>query len=246
MIMIYDDGVHIVSVFRHLTPKGSVQTNQMVIVDNGQAALIDPGGRASFNKLIAEINKVVSLSKISYVIYTHQDPDVAGSAASWSVAVPSAKILISQIWTRFIPHIFPPDVATKKQIQPIPDEGTEIQLGKTRLKIIPAHYLHSPGNFSIYDPVSKTLFTGDIGASLIPPEEDYDVVQDFEKHIQYMEWFHRRFMASQKAIHQWLKKISELEIHIIIPQHGAIIQGKNNVQKLLKWLENLKCGTDLI
>ena len=29
---------------------------------------------------------------------------------------------------------------------------------------LPAHFLHSVGNFHIYDPIAKILYTGDLGA----------------------------------------------------------------------------------
>ena len=35
-----------------------------------------------------------------------------------------------------------------------------------RLRFVPAHYLHSSGNFNVYDPQARVLFSGDIGAAL--------------------------------------------------------------------------------
>jgi flavorubredoxin len=49
----------------------------------------------------------------------------------------------------------------------IPDEGMNIPLGQSKIKAVPAHFMHSEGNFQFYDPVSKILFSGDMGASLV-------------------------------------------------------------------------------
>ena len=54
-------------------------------------------------------------------------------------------------------------INTYDRIIALPDRGQSIALGKCQLKAVPAHFLHSVGNFQIYDPVSKILFSGDMG-----------------------------------------------------------------------------------
>ncbi|HID65774.1 MAG TPA: FprA family A-type flavoprotein, partial [Aquificaceae bacterium] len=131
----------------------------------------------------------------------------------------------------------------EERVKPIEDKGTRIDLNGCELVILPAHLLHSPGNFQIYDPCSKILFSGDLGASLYQP---YTVVENFEEHIKYMEGFHKRYMASNKVMKLWANMIRQLDIEIIAPQHGAIFKGKDMVNKFIEWCENLECGVDLI
>jgi len=122
--------------------------------------------------------------------------------------------------------------------------GTRITLGgDCELLIIPAHFLHSPGNFQVYDPVSKILFSGDLGASL---GQDYFFVEDFDSHIRYMEGFHRRYMASGKVLKLWARMVRGLDIESIAPQHGAVFRGREMVKRFLDWVENLECGVDLL
>jgi len=68
---------------------------------------------------------------------------------------------------RFAPH-FGVDVEDLRRIVPVDDRGTRINIPTGCLELIPAHFLHSVGNFSVYDPQSKILFSGDIGASVMP------------------------------------------------------------------------------
>ena len=159
---------------------------------------------------MSEISIIAPATKIKYIFYIHKDPDVMG-AASWYTALPSAKILLPEVWTRFIPYFFPPDVNLNERITPIPDKDMELQLEDCASKFIPAHFLHSVGNFSLYDPCSKTFFSGDIFASLLPPDKNYDIVQDIDQHLQYMEPFHRRYMASHKALKTWVSKVKVRE-----------------------------------
>jgi flavorubredoxin len=55
----------------------------------------------------------------------------------------------------------------------IPDAGMRIAIpGSTaQLLAVPAHDCHSSGNFPIYDESTGTLFSGDIGAALLPDHE---------------------------------------------------------------------------
>jgi len=71
-------------------------------------------------------------------------------------------------------------------------------------------------------------------------------VEDFEEHAKLMEGFHRRYLASKKAIEAWLKRIGGLKIDVIAPQHGAIFEGEN-VRKFLNWLKGLdRVGVDYL
>ncbi|ABL78341.1 oxygen-binding di-iron domain-containing protein [Thermofilum pendens] len=246
MILLYTSENHRVAVFRELTPKGQVQTNQFIIVDGDEALLADTSGRAVFAKLLSQVSVLAPPTKVKYLFYTHQDPDVIGAAASWYTALPNAKIVLPELWVRFLPHVFPPDVNIENRVVPVGDSGAELQLGNCTLKLIPAHFLHSPGNFSLYDPCSKILYSGDVLASLLPPDKDYDFAPSFEEHVKYMEPFHKRYMASGKALKAWVSRVKALDVETIVPQHGAILKSKEVVQKALAWLENLEAGVDLL
>ena len=64
--------------------------------------------------------------------------------------------------------------------------GDRIRLGGCTLFAVPAHFLHSVGNFQLYDPVSRILFSGDMGASMV---DDASPVNDFVNHIPSMAGF---------------------------------------------------------
>jgi len=236
---------HAVYYFRDLSPKGAVQANQYLIVDSSEALLLDLGGKIVFNNLLSEVGRVVPINSIKVIFATHHDPDIVSALTSWTVVCPKAKVYLPKLWSRFLPHIFSKERSWDFIVE-VPDEGTEIRLGRTVLKVIPAHYLHSARNFTLYDPASKILFSGDIGSALLPPEKDADFIDNIEDYLDYMKYFHQTYMASNKACQKWVSLVENLEIEYIAPQHGAIIRGKQNVEKFLQWLKQLKCGVDLL
>ena len=115
-----------------------------------------------------------------------------------------------------------------------PDEGKIIKLDGIELQFIPAHYMHSSGNYSVYDPAAKILFSGDIGGGL-NSKDDPLFVEDFSSQIPKIKKFHQRWMPSEKAKEAWISRVRKLDVDMMCPQHGAIYKGED-VNRFLDWL----------
>jgi flavorubredoxin len=105
--------------------------------------------------------------------------------------------------------------------------------------------MHSEGNFHFWDPVSRILFTGDLGASLVSGAEAAKPVRELAPHLPAMEGFHRRYMVSNKILRLWARMARQLDIRMIVPQHGAPIEGRRAIADFIDWIESLMCGVDL-
>ena len=75
--------------------------------------------------------------------------------------------------------------------------------------------------------MSKVYFSGDVGAAVYPPGKWYLFVENFEEHFEYMEGFHRRYLASSITLKKRLNRIKNLQVNIIAPQHGGIFTEEN-------------------
>ncbi len=222
---------------------GAVQTNQYLVVHGDEVALLDPGGAHVFPRVLANVAELVSVDKIRHIFYSHQDPDVSSGITLWLAIAEKARVHISELWTRFLPHF---GVYDQQRIVPIPDRGGSIAFSDGyKLEALPAHFLHSTGHFSLYDPASKILFTGDIGAAIFSKGGRYPRVKDFDAHRRLMEGFHQRYMGSNAACQKWVDTVSSRDIRTIAPQHGAVFEGEH-VTKFFEWFRHLKCGMDLL
>ncbi len=219
----------------------AVQANQHLIMHGQAGIILDPGGHKVYGKASSECMFQLGTRKMKYIFFSHQDPDIIAAANGWLMTT-DAEAYISALWLRFVPH-FGLDELVSHRLKPIPDEGLTLDLDGAKLMLLPAHFLHSEGNFQVYDPVSKILYTGDLGASL---GMEYREVPDFDAHLKYMEGFHRRYMVSRSVLKAWASMVRQLEIEIIAPQHGALFRGKAMCGQLLSWLEDLECGIDLM
>lgn len=224
------------------SPVGAaVQSNQHLVIHGREALLLDPGGPKTFRRAYPETLRLLGQGDLRYVFFSHQDPDVLAAANGWLVST-EAEAYISELWLRFVPH-FGLDKVTAESVQAIPDEGTVLPLEDAQLWVIPAHFLHSAGNFQLYDPVTRVLYTGDLGASL---GQKYREVEDFDAHLPYMRPFHQRYMAGSQALQTWVALARQLDIEVIAPQHGALFRGPELVGRFLDWCQELRCGVDLL
>ncbi len=240
---LYNDGKHKCIGFYDLVSGEGVQANQFLVLNGSHSALIDPGGDLIYRDLFMEAYRYLFTNSLEYVIGSHQDPDIISSLNQWMLGS-NCKVVVPKIWERFIPH-FAPKTDFKNRLIGIPDEGMNIHLGDAILQALPAHFLHSEGNFQFYDPVAKILFSGDLGASMVHSNFSKPV-EDFDTHVRSMEAFHKRYMCGNKACRYWVNMVRPLELDWIVPQHGRPFKGREMIDKFLNWVENLQCGLDLV
>ncbi len=217
-----------------------IDTNEYLIVNNKQGLMLDPGGTAIFPQVLTELSRYIPTENIKTIVASHQDPDIASSLSMWLDLCPEVKVYCSWLWTGFLSHF---GMGATLRLEKIPDDGMELPIGNTNAMVylVPAHYCHSSGNFSCYDPKADILFSGDIGSALLPNQNQPLFVENFDEHTGLMKAFHQRWMPSKDALEKWVKRIRLINPSVIAPQHGSIFKGED-VGKLLDWLDNLDVG----
>lgn len=245
--VLFERGDHRVVVFNDLVRgDDGVQANQFLVQHGSNSALIDPGGALLYTPLTLAVSRFVQPKDLSYIVASHQDPDIIGAVDRWLMYT-DARVVCSKLWGRFVPHSVPhyQKNASVDRYLLLDDDGGRVPMGGTDLWALPAHFLHSVGNFSFYDPVSRVLFSGDIGSSMVPSGAPYAPVDQFDLHSRTMLGFHRRYMASRRLTRLWAGMIRDLNPDWIVPQHGLPMRGAA-IPAFLDWLDELDCGADLL
>ena len=242
-IELFNRDGHVCLMFTHLSDEGgeAVQANQFLVIHGDTGAIIDPGGNMAYNELLLTIGRYFPPSKLNKILASHADPDIIASLDRWMTST-QATLYISRLWERFAPHFCKPG-KTQGRIKGIPDPGMRIALGTTELVAVPAHFMHSEGNFQFWDPVSGILFSGDLGVSMGTSEDAKRPVESLAAHIPKMEGFHRRYMVSNKVLKLWANMARTLPIRMIVPQHGAPLAGAA-VGEFIEWIGGVSCGVD--
>lgn len=218
-------------------PDQIIDTNQYMVTTASQAIILDPGGIELYAPMLAAVLRHVPLENIRYLFASHQDPDIISSLGLWDKTLQNATLYAPWLWESFIRHFGMDNI----KYHSIKDEGGSVDLDGCTLQFVPAHYLHSSGNFHVYDSRAKILMSGDVGAALEPISAPV-FVEDFAKHVDYMRGFHQRWMPSNRAKHNWIARVRELDIEIMAPQHGRLFRGEA-IAEFLEWFSNLDVGT---
>lgn len=221
------------------TDQTAFRCNTYLIVDQHEAILVDPGSKQYFSQVRERVAQILPPEKISGMVLCHQDPDVAASMTDWLEVNPSMRVFTTPRTQVLLPHYGRSDYSyydvTENPVYTLPSGAC--------LKFVEAPFLHFPGAFVTYDTQSHYLFSGDIWAAL---SLDWALTVDsFDEHIPKMDLFHLDYMASNLAARGFVRRIEDLSIDAILPQHGSLI-GPQHVAAALDYLRRLRCGTDII
>ena len=213
--------------------------NTYMVVGGGEALLVDPGGRDTFQEIRRRVAELIALDQLKGLILSHQDPDVAASMHQWLQLIPELLIFTTPRTNVLLPSYCNNDYRAFDV-----EEHPRYRLPSGRwLRFIPSPFLHFPGAFATYDETSGFLFSGDVWAAL-----DMGgplVVRDLTNHRPRMDLFMKDYMANNVAARGFLRAIAPLEIRAILPQHGSIIP-EGLVEEAKEYLARLECGLDLI
>ena len=85
------------------------------------------------------------------------------------------------------------------------------------------------------------LFTSDIFAAI---SDDWSLFARDGYEAQ-MDMFHMSYMPSKRHLNYVMDQFEKLDIKMILPQHGSVIQGKM-IPRCINRLRQLECGIDLL
>ena len=209
--------------------------NPYLIVDNDEAIIIDPGSEPHFPIVARKVVSVIDPKKISYVILSHQDPDLAGSMTVFEdlISNPELKVVANERVSFLLAHY-----GFKSPFYFIEKNGMQLRLKSGReLQFLFTPYVHSPNAYVTYDVKSKILFSSDLFGAF---SEHWDLYAD-EDYNEHMRTFHAPYMSSHEAMLSAMNKIEKLDLEMIASQHGMIIK-KDKIQRSIDFLKNLEVG----
>jgi len=206
------------------------------LIENGdESILIDPGSMLEFEALIKKTKEVVKMKDIKYIVLHHQDPDLCASVPEIEKVIDrdDLEIVTHSRMTVLIKHYM-----VSSKYYEIDKNGLKLTTKNGfSLEFLTTPYCHSPGAFVTYEPKTKVLFSGDIFAGLEESWEFYAKDDYFSQAVA----FHSTYMPSKDIFNYSLRKIEELDMNLIAPQHGSVIE-RRYIYNLIEQMKNLECG----
>ncbi|NOR58726.1 MAG: MBL fold metallo-hydrolase [Sulfurimonas sp.] len=211
------------------------QCHPYFIKNGNESILIDPGSMLEFNETVRKVKSIADIKSIKYIVLHHQDPDLAA-------AVPEIEKLIDRDDLLIVTHsrmsvLIKHYLVSSDYYEIDKNDNQLITSSGFKLDFLTTPYCHSPGAFVSYEPNTKTLFSGDIFGGI---EESWEFYAD-ETYFEKAKEFHQEYMPSKDIFNYALSKIEKLDIELIAPQHGSIIQRKY-IQNLIADMKSLDCG----
>ncbi len=215
-----------------------LQCNPYVLIDDQDIVLFDPGSIPDFPRVMRKIIDLVNPRDISWIVTSHQDPDVCGSLAVVEDVIdnPDLRIAAHINTVRLIQHL-----GLRSEFYPVDRNDFRLKLRSGRvLDFIFLPYLHSPGAIATYDRKSRALFSGDFCGSLSKSADLFSM----DGFPQTLDSFHQAYMPSNAVVRDGIKRLRDFQIDLLLPQHGSVIEG-HHVKAAFSHLESLPCGVDL-
>ncbi len=135
------------------------------LVTGEKNVLIETVHKDYFDQFVSNIQEVVPLEEIDYLIMDHTEPDHSGSVAALLERCPKLTVLCSASAKKFLTAI-----ANTEFPCTVVKDGDMLDLGTKQLRFLSAPLLHWPDSMFTWDESTGTLFTCDfLGAHFCEP-----------------------------------------------------------------------------
>lgn len=236
-----------------------LNSNTFLIKEGDEAVIIDGGARSDFSTVMMKILQTgIEPKNIKALIYHHYDPDLCGSLSNFLDMCNNDKlVVISSIKDKpFLSYYI--HNSMHYHIVTIESLDFKFQLGNRVLKFVPTPYAHSFGAYTTYDSQSKILFSSDIFGSIYKQKNLFVNIKPVCENCKYtanckerendtcpLEGiinFHKIVMPSCKSLRYAINQFKSLDINLVAPQHGFLIDNKafvNNTMQTLKTIDGV-------
>ncbi len=197
---------------QYIIPNG-IAYNSYVMLDE-KIAVFDTVDARFTDEWLLNLEKTLNGKQPDYLIIQHMEPDHSANIVAFTLKYPNAKIVSSAKAFVMMKNFFGNDFADK---QITVSEGDAISLGKHNLTFITAPMVHWPEVIMTYDATDKILFSADAFGKFGALDCDEDWACEARR---YYIGIVGKYGVQVQSV---LKKAANLDIEIICPLHGPVL-----------------------
>ena len=194
--------------------------NAYLVTGGEKTALIEAVHKDYFDELVRNVEEVMPIEKVDYLIMNHTEPDHSGGVRALLDRCPNLTVLCSASAKKFLSAISNEEFPCR-----VVKNGDTLDLGGKTLKFISAPLLHWPDSMFTWDEADKTLFTCDfLGAHFCEPTMLDTNVHYPEVYLgQVKHYFECIFGPFKPYVLAGLDKIADLDPAIVCNCHGPCL-----------------------
>lgn len=219
-------------------------TYNAYLVKGEKTALIETVHENSFDEYLENIEALVDIKDIDYIILNHTEPDHTGSVRRILEINPNITVISTAPGNKYVSGI-----SNSKIISKIVKHNDTLDLGNGKvLRFIIAPFLHWPDSMFTYLESDKMLFSCDfLGAHYCEPtmiDTKIKYPEQYDEAFKY--YFDAIFGPFKKSVLEGLDKIKDLDIDMICTSHGPILTEKieSAKSKYRSWCEEVLKSKD--
>lgn len=198
----------------YIVPEGMAY-NSYVILDE-KVAVMDTADRHFVQEWLGNLETALEGRKPDYLIVQHMEPDHSSGIAAFMEAYPETKVVATAKAFTMMKNFTGTDYTGRGIVV---KEGDKLELGSHVLTFVTAPMVHWPEVMFTYDSTDKVLFSADafgkFGALDAEDEEGWAC-----EARRYYFGIVGKYGAQVQAV---LKKAAALDIRIICPLHGPVL-----------------------
>ena len=198
----------------YIVPEGMAY-NSYVILDE-KIAVMDTTDRHFTEQWLGNLEAVLEGRKPDYLVVHHMEPDHSSGIDAFLKAYPEAKVVATAKAFTMIKNFTGTDYAVRGIVV---KEGDTLELGSNVLTFVTAPMVHWPEFMFSYDRKDKVLFSADAFGKF--GALDYEDPEGWACEARrYYFGIVGKYGAQVQAV---LKKAAALDIQIICPLHGPVL-----------------------
>ena len=198
---------------QYVVPNGMAY-NSYVIMDD-LIAVMDTVDQHFTDEWLGNIKEVLGNRKPNFLIVQHMEPDHSANIMNFIKVYPDVKVVGNAKTFKMMEQFFHQEIKNRVEV----NEGDSLNLGNHVLTFVFAPMVHWPEVMVTYDSTDKVLFSADgfgkFGALDVEDPEGWDC-----EARRYYFGIVGKYGAQVQAL---LKKASTLDIQVICPLHGPIL-----------------------
>jgi flavorubredoxin len=211
--------IYRISIF---VPPANLQINHFLIKDD-EPMLFHTGLRRMHAEIREAVSKLIKLSDLRHISFSHFESDECGSLNEWLAAAPNADVICSQVGARVCINDF-----TGRESRALPDGGT-FATGKYRFRYCRTPHLpHGWDAGVLFEETHKTLLCSDLfhQSGDVEPLTSADVVgRTREAMKEYQTGILADYIPYTSLTERNLQKLAGLNPKTLAIMHGSSFMG---------------------
>ena len=215
------------------------------LIDDEKKAIIDLSKSLKTDEFFDQIDQVIDVSELDYVVINHMEPDHSGVLRTLRRIAPGVTLLGTEKTRGMLESFY----GITDGVQVVQD-GETLTLGEHTLQFVYAPFVHWPETMVTYEVSNQVLFScdafGSYGALRGGIFDDDCTDPDF--YIREALRYYANIVAVfSKPVLQAIAKLADVPISVIAPSHGLVWRKDPQciIDLYRKWAEYAKGPTEL-